>query len=68
MAQLDAANSMPGKLNAATTSKQQFQSLTIYFGIELAWHRVGLASSRRHRSVPDPSKAYLNHVPSVARK
>ena len=55
---LDARQTQCRRLDADTTIKQQFGSLTIYFGIELAWHRVGgiesAASSRRHRSVPDP--------------
>ena len=44
---------MPGKLNAADSMSTPLVNnnlkVKIYFGIELAWHQVGLASSQGHR-------------------
>ena len=52
------------QLDADTTSNQQFESLTAYFGIELDWHRVGGIEAyptppNRHPTCAGPQKICL---------
>ena len=69
-AQFDAADAMPGKLNAADSMPTPLVNnnlkIKLYIlassrlGIELVWHQVGLASRRRHRVGDiDPSRPLI---------